>query len=213
MSLRVWQPVQRREQLGAFQTTVAVRVCVLHPLLDTVSGKLQIKQNMTHFVKRPNLSASAFRTALDFNLDRFAWSKIGPSQLSVALVNGFDMPVCSHKHLLTLVVEIGTLVDLPQLFEGVLLGTEHSPVRTIPNRFLCVNRHCASFLRVVSGSLYNHVIEQTFQKHAICAVVFDELRFQMGFVLRLPFSAPDNCVKSCCFIGRAIGASRPSNIF
>ena len=63
------------------------------------------------------------------------WSSVGARMLSVVLVDCFEMLMGTDENFLALVIEIGAFNDAFEIFQRVLFGTEHSPVRAVFCKF------------------------------------------------------------------------------
>jgi len=80
------------------------------------------------------------RAGVAFKDDYPVWSSVGARMLSVVLVDCFEMLMGTDKNFLSLVVKIGTLDDLFEIFQCVFSGTEHLPTRTVFSKLFRANK-------------------------------------------------------------------------
>jgi hypothetical protein len=114
---------------------VPQRVETGNPLFHTSLKKLKINHGVAHTLYLFDLSAPTPRAALGFYDNYPIGSGAGATEFSMKLVDGFEITMGSDKNLLPLVVEIGALNDVFEIFQCVLSGTEHLPMRAVFSKF------------------------------------------------------------------------------
>jgi len=102
----------RAEYVAALSTLVSVGVELGDPLLDTGSEELQINQQAAHLLEFIDTFLLASWASFAFDVDDSVRASIRSLKISMPLVDGPEFTVGSYKHLLTLVIKVGTFVDV-----------------------------------------------------------------------------------------------------
>jgi hypothetical protein len=110
---------------------VPQRVEAGDPLFHSSLQKLQINQGVAHTLYLFDLCARTVRATVGFYVNYPIGSSAGATEFSMTLVNGFEMTMGSYENLLPLVVEIGALNDMLDIFQRIFLASEHLPTGAI----------------------------------------------------------------------------------
>jgi hypothetical protein len=87
-----------------------------NPPLDTGFGEFQIEKPATHLLDFLDTALSTCWTSLAFDVDDSVGASRRSFQHSTLLVDDLELTVCSHKHFFTLIIKVGTFVDVLEIF-------------------------------------------------------------------------------------------------
>src|SRR5205085_678384 len=134
--VRIVRPFFGTELMLTLGTGVPPRKGASDPFFYSALEKLQIRQIVAHLLAFVNMLASALGTALAFNRVHFVDMKRGPLEPSLPFVDYLEMRIGAYEDFFALVIEIGALRDVLEVFGGVLLRPKQLPAWAIRGQFL-----------------------------------------------------------------------------
>ena len=118
--------------MTALSTLVLIGVELGDPLLDTGSGEFQINQQATSLLDLLDTLLAASWTSFAFVVDDSVGVSLRAFQSSMPLIDDPELTMRSYKHLFTLVIKVGTFVDVLEIFQSVFFRPKQLPTWLVP---------------------------------------------------------------------------------